>query len=89
MTFVVRGIDQRDTALARQISKMLEFFRVTFDFVPVAAAELIPFAGIVTEPLAKFRAGRELFQPLVDAGGSLGITSIAAAAGNARAEGVA
>ena len=64
--FVVGRVDKCDGAFARQFSQVLERFGVAVDLLPIAAAEAIPFVGIMIEPLAKLRAGREVLQPLVD-----------------------
>src|SRR5690348_1254222 len=68
VNFIVRRIDKRDRTFARELSKAREELGVAMDLLRVAATELAPSLGIMTEPLAKLGAGCELLQPFVDAG---------------------
>src|SRR5450830_553530 len=63
--FVMRGIHERDGALARQRTHRLEHFRVRAQLLCVALAKLLPARRVVTEPLAQLRTGREFLGPLI------------------------
>jgi hypothetical protein len=68
MNLVVCRIDERHRTFACKLSKVREQLGMSMDLFRVAALELVPSAGIMTEPFAKLRAGGEILQPFVDAG---------------------
>ena len=65
MCFVMRGIHERDGALARQCAQGIEQLRVWAQFGRIALVKRLPARGVVTEPLAQLGAGRELLGPLI------------------------
>ncbi len=67
MFFVLRAIEERHFALFQFLLKGLDWFAIFFKFAKIPFLELFPFARVVAKPFPKLRAGRNIFEPQVNA----------------------
>ena len=66
MFVVMRGVDECDGSILRELTQSLEFDWMLADFRAVAPSEFRPPLDSMSEPLAQLSAGRDLFDPLID-----------------------
>lgn len=68
MCVVMRGIDERDRSILRELSQPLEFGGMPLDFRPVAPLKFRPTFGGMAEPFAQRRARSNRLHPFIDRG---------------------
>ena len=61
----MRAVQQSHRALPRGLEDWLADFGRAIEFGKVLTTELLPFLGIVTEPLSQFGARRDVLEPVV------------------------
>src|SRR5262249_60941857 len=66
MSFVMRRVDQRDRTVPRQGAELSDEVGVLAQLCGVAAAKFLPALGIVREPFAELRRGRDLLHPVIE-----------------------